>query len=184
MACVSAWSRIQEAFPQIAEWLSRGLSEQQVHENIGIDGKTWRKYKKEKPELAELVKKSRIPAILTLRNALFDKATGQSKRVTKKTYRRTDASGNVVEFMEKTEVQDSPNVAAIHLLLKNLDKGNWSNDPVMQEIARAKSGIDAEATAQEAVRIADEQMQEFLDRHMEATERLKKDLPQKPKKKK
>lgn len=144
--------------------------------NLGIDGKTWRKYKKTKKEFRQLIEKSRVPVILTLRNALYERARG-AKHVVEKAYIRPAPTGGEAVFREKIITHDPPNVAAIHLLLKNIDKGNWADDPVMQEIARAKSGMDAAASMQEAERLSEEQLQEYIDRTAKADEFLKGEVP-------
>lgn len=175
-----AWPRIEAAFPQIAEWLGNGLSEEQAAANIGVDGKTWRKYKKERPEFEDLIRRARVPVIINLRNALYQRAIGGKRTVTR-TYRKREADGTESSFIAKTETDEPPNVAAIHLMLKNLDKGNWSNDPVAQEIAVAKSGVGSAEAAQEAQRITEEQLQAYIERTEAAEDYLKNETP-KPRK--
>lgn len=171
-----AWPKIEAALPQIAEWLGNGLSETQAAANVGVDGKTWRKYKEEKPEFAELIRRARVPVIIELRNALYRRAIG-GKRTVVKTSRKRNADGTESTYMEKFETDDPPNVAAIHLMLKNLDKDNWSNDPVAQEIARSKSGLDAAAAAQEAQQLTEEQLQLYIERAEAAEDFLRKETP-------
>lgn len=157
----SVWPKIRKRFSEIEAWAKKGLSEKQIFLNLGISKETWYKLKRQHAELVELIDRARIPVILELTNKLYERACG-TKRVVKKTYARTDPDGNTTTYLEKVETDEPPNVAAIHLLLKNWNKENWSNDPVHTEIARRNAGIEEDAAQQEMERLTEEDMQEIL----------------------
>lgn len=118
---------VKSHFTQIKEWLENGATERQVAENLGIGYSTFNRYKGEKEELRELIKKSRQSVVLKLRGALIKKALGFEYQEAK-----------IVDGV-KTEINIKyalPDVAAINLALKNYDKENWANDPQMLDLRK------------------------------------------------
>lgn len=133
--------------------MARTMTEKQIAESFGVSYTgTWCKYKKERPELAEALKKGRQNLVAELRSALIKKAVGyeyiETKEVTERVkwpddmYERLlDAGFTAQEIgrarIVKTEVAHkkmAPDVAAINLSLKNYDKDNWANDPQMLKL--------------------------------------------------
>ena len=124
--------RIEPRLAEIKEWYSIGVSEEQVYKNLGVGRTTYYKYKKSKPELQEAIRSGVIPIVVKVRSALVKSALGFTY-TEKKTYikQEPDGTGNIkpVSYEEITERYAQPNVASCNLLLKNLDKDNWANDP-------------------------------------------------------
>ncbi|SPF55705.1 conserved hypothetical protein [Candidatus Desulfosporosinus infrequens] len=111
-----------------------GCTELQVCKNLGISVCTINEYKKKYPELVKALRKGRDVAITELENALFKRAAGMSYEETKVSIR--DVDGVQVKFTEKTTKYALPDVAAIYILLKNKDRGNWSDNPVKADLER------------------------------------------------
>ena len=124
--------RIEPRLTEIKEWYSIGVSEEQVYKNLGVGRTTFYKYKKSKPELQEAIRSGVIPIVVKVRSALVKSALGFTY-TEKKTYikQEPDGTGKIkpVSYEEITERYAQPNVASCNLLLKNLDKDNWANDP-------------------------------------------------------
>lgn len=124
--------RIKPRLNEIKEWCAYGLNEEQIYRNLGIGKTTWYKYKAEKPELQEAIKTGSIPLVIKVRSALVNSALGYTY-TEKKTYikQEPDGTGKIkpVSYEEITERYAQPNVASCNLLLKNLDRDNWANDP-------------------------------------------------------
>lgn len=123
-------TRIKPYFSDILE-MCKTASDKQISEALGVSYSTFLKYKAEKKEFSELLKKGRQDLVRELKGVLVKKAKGftyEEKRVI------TDSSG----FTRKEVVQKyaQPDVAAINLLLKNYDKENWANDPQALELKR------------------------------------------------
>lgn len=118
---------IKPRFDDILVWIKNGATEKQVYENLGIKKDAFYKYKKEKAEFNELLKKGRQNLVLELRGALVKKALGFTY-TEKKTYTKKE-EGKITEYNEETEKKALPDVAALNLCLKNYDLDNWSNDP-------------------------------------------------------
>ena len=127
-------TKIKPRFDDILKWLRNGATEKQVYENLGIGKDAFYKYKSEKSEFNELLKKGQESLVEQLRGALIKKALGfeykESKRITKY------EDGNEIIQTEEYTKQSLPDVAAANLLLKNYDKDNWSNDPRNDELKR------------------------------------------------
>lgn len=166
-----AWTRIRRRFAEIEEWARQGLSERQIILNLGISQATFYKYKRERQELAELIEKARVKPVQVLIGKLYQRACGMT-RTTTRTCTRTDSDGREFTISETTETQDLPNIAAIHLLLKNWNKDNWSNDPVSAEIARHAAGLDTEGEQQEQERITEQELAEFMEMQKQSLREL------------
>ena len=127
-------TKIKPRFDDILKWLRNGATEKQIYKNLDIDKVTFYKYKKEKIEFFNLLKKGQESLVEQLRGALIKKALGfeykESKRITKY------EDGNEIIQTEEYTKQTLPDVAAANLLLKNYDKENWSNDPRSDDLKR------------------------------------------------
>jgi hypothetical protein len=82
----------------------------------------------EKPEFADAYKKGKAELVIDLRGELARIARKHTLE-TKKQYIKQDlVTGNKTQYTEILTKEVDGDVAAINLLLKNLDE-NWSNDP-------------------------------------------------------
>lgn len=142
-------SRIKSRFDEISEWCASGATDKIIAFNLGISESTFFKYKAEKSEFADFLKKSRQSFVLKLRGKLAEKAMGfeytESKTITK-----TEADGSVTTTKEVYTKRALPDVAALNLLLKNYDSENWANDPQLlalkkEELELKKQQIEKEA---------------------------------------
>ena len=125
---------VKPRFDDILKWLRNGATENQIYQNLGINEATFYRYKAEKSEFCEVLKKGQESLVEQLRGALIKKALGfeytETKRFTK------IENGKQVQTIEETKKQSLPDVAAANLLLKNYDKENWSNDPRSDDFKR------------------------------------------------
>lgn len=127
-------TKIKPRFDDILYWLRHGATEEKIYKNLGISKDTFYRYKNEKSEFSDLLKKGQESLVEQLRGALIKKALGfeytETKRFTK------IENGKQVQTIEETKKQSLPDVAAANLLLKNYDKENWSNDPRSDDLKR------------------------------------------------
>lgn len=124
--------KIKPRFDDIADWKAKGLTERQIAANLGISYSSFNKYKSLRKEFSDLLLDSVQPLVNEIRGALVKRALGYQYEE-KKTYTKTDDTGKKIEYTETVTKEQAPDVAAIHLLLKNLDRNedgssNWSND--------------------------------------------------------
>lgn len=107
------------------------MTEEQVAKKLGVAYSSWNKYKKEFTELTEVIKKGNTDLVGELKSVLKKRAKGfqyEERKLIKE-------HGVVVR--EEIYVKSAlPDVASINLLLKNLDKDNWANDPQVIELRK------------------------------------------------
>lgn len=132
----SKWEDVQKRFAEIEIWLKKGLSEQQIFNNLRIGKTTWEKYKHIYPELSELLKNGRAKQIDEVVNSLYKTATGYTYRETqavkcKEVYYDDEGRRCEREVLNTAEVMKfhAPEVAAMAFFLKNKDRKNWADNP-------------------------------------------------------
>jgi hypothetical protein len=117
-------THIKPYMDQIAEWY-QDHTEEQIADMLGIAVSTWNMYKRDHPELVQILQDAKKKLITDLKASLKKKAKGfhyeESKHVIK------DENGKITDTTEVYKKYAQPDTAAIHLLLKNLDP-EWVND--------------------------------------------------------
>jgi hypothetical protein len=106
------------------------MTERQIAETLNVGYSTFRRYKDNHSELSAALKKGKKELIIELKSSLIQKAKGFEYEESKEIKQAGKPT--------KTEVYHRralPDVAAINLLLKNLDP-DWANDPQMVELRR------------------------------------------------
>lgn len=131
----SKWPQVLEAVEdgRIERWLSKGLLEKTIAKNLGVSGSSWEKYKVQHAELREAIKKGNRNIVREIEDALVRRALGYDYKETK-VYRTKNKDGSVSERQEVTTKHMAPDVGAACFLLKNKEKGEWSNDPRLAEL--------------------------------------------------
>lgn len=130
------FTHVKPRFEEI-KMLCQNLSEEQVARYIGVCPTTWISYKKQYPEFNELIREARVVLIKDLRNLLIQRAKGFKYEDIKQI---EDEKGNIIK-RERIIKSALPDVASINLLLKNIDKENWSNDPQMMDLKKEELKI-------------------------------------------
>ena len=125
MARTSEYDRkVKPYLEKIREWAGF-LSEKDICNKLGISRQSLLNYKKQHPELQEVIDEGRKELVAELKSTLKQKAKGFHYTETKKTIR--DVDGAKTQVIEQFEKYSPPDTGAIHLLLKNLDE-EWTND--------------------------------------------------------
>lgn len=102
--------------------MAKTMTEEQMAKVIGVNKDTWFKYKRERPEFFEALKKGRLDLCLEIKSVLIQRAKGM--QVTEK--KQIIEDGKVVREEIYTRSYP-PDVAAASMLLKNYDP-EWHND--------------------------------------------------------
>ena len=122
-------TNIKPRLPEIKEWRKVGGTVENMCEILGVSQATFFKYLKQETEFAEAYKKGTTEFVMDLRGELAKLAKKHTLE-TVKVYKKKDVeTGAETQYQEKTVKEVDADIAAINLLLKNLDKENWSNDP-------------------------------------------------------
>ena len=146
---------VKPKLDEVKKWRAGGLFDYQIAKKLGIGLSTFYEYKVKYPEFTEALKVGNKELTDVLKNKLIEKAMG-FKYTEEKTYKKKDLDGKEWTYIEITEKQALPDVAALHLALKNFDKDDdgkhkWTNDPAMYDLRReelelkkqmAESGIN------------------------------------------
>lgn len=121
-------THVHPRFDEIKEWY-QDMTEAEIVKRLGISVRAWENYKKEYPELMEVLKDSKMELKHELKESLKKKAKGFTYEETKTIIR--EENGKQVKVIEKYKKYAQPDLGSIHLLLKNLDE-NWHNDDATQ----------------------------------------------------
>lgn len=122
-------THVKPHLDRIKEYKKMGATDEQICNVLGIKKSAYYDYLNKYSEFSESLKKGKEDFVLTLKGRLA-LLTEPHKLETKKQYIRVDQeTGQKTQYTEITTRDVDPDVAAINLLLKNLDKDNWANDP-------------------------------------------------------
>ena len=118
----------------VEKWARDGLTEAQIAKNLGIIKNTLNTYKNQHHDFLDSLRRGRQVCIAEIENALVKTALGFEYEEVK-TYIK-DEGGRIVKYTEKTRKYHPPHVGACSILLKNKDKGNWSDNPMKIDLER------------------------------------------------
>lgn len=132
-------THIKPRLQDIRKWRKVGATVENMCDVLGVSKTTFHKYLNEQDEFADAYKKGKAELVIDLRGELARIAFKHSLE-TKKQYIRQDMeTGHKTQYTEITTREVDGDIAAINLLLKNLDE-NWSNDP--QNLALRKQELE------------------------------------------
>ena len=130
----SKWPRVKDRLILIEKWARDGLTEEQICKNLGISKNTMNEYKKQHQDFLNALKKGKEIAITEVENALYKRALGYDCEEVKTSIRMI--GGKETKYTEKTRKHIPPDVGACAILLKNKDRGNWSDNPMKLDLER------------------------------------------------
>ena len=140
-------THIAPRLEDIAKWRKMGATVENMCDVLGVAKTTFYKYLDEQPEFANAYKKGKAELVIDLRGELARIAFKHTLE-TKKQYIKQDLeTGNKTQYTEIVTKEVDGDIAAINLLLKNLDE-NWSNDP--QNLALRKQELELRKAIAEA----------------------------------
>jgi hypothetical protein len=128
-------THVKPYLDKIKEWKRNGATDIQICEQLDISQDTFYGYINKYPEFAEIIKNSKKEFVNELKGNLAELARKHTL-TTKKTYIKNDENNKNVQTVEITEKEVDADPAAIQILLKNLDKENWADNPQSLELKR------------------------------------------------
>lgn len=140
-------THVKPFLKQIGEWKRNGATDEQIEEKLGVSHDAFITYKKKYSELSEVLKKSIDGFVADLRGELARLAFKHTLTTTKAYFKKNE-QGEEIEYRERTEKEVDGDIAAIHLLLKNLDKDKWADNP--QKLALQKEELKLKQMIAEA----------------------------------
>lgn len=132
-------THIAPRLEDIRQWRKDGATVENMCDVLGVSKTTFHKYLDEKPEFADAYKKGKAELIIDLRGELARIAKKHTVETKKQYIKEDKETGHKTQYTEILTKEVDGDVAAINLLLKNLDE-NWSNDP--QNLALRKQELE------------------------------------------
>lgn len=119
---------VKPRFDDIVKWVKMGCTDKEIAKALGVGVTVFCGYKKDHPELKELISEARENNIDALKAALYKKAIGFTYEEVEKI-----ETGDDVKIITRTRVS-LPSETAILILLKHWDHNDdgsakWFNDP-------------------------------------------------------
>ena len=127
-------TNVEPYLDKVREWKRNGATNEQIAERLDISLETFYNYLDEKPDFFDAIKKSKIDFVNELKNNLAEIARKHSLKTTK-TYIKEE-KGKKIKTVEITEKEVDADPAAIQILLKNIDRDNWADNPQALELKR------------------------------------------------
>ena len=140
-------THIAPRLKDIEKWRKVGATVENMCDALDVSKTTFHKYLKEKTEFANAYKKGTIDLVMDLRGELARIAFKHTLETKKQYIKEDEETGNKTSYTEITTKEVDGDIAAINLLLKNLDE-NWSNDP--QNLALRKQELELRKRIAEA----------------------------------
>lgn len=141
--------RVKPHIDKVRAWKRNGATDDQICEQLGISKSTFCLYKKKYSEFSDALKKSKAEFVHDLKGELARLAF-KHELTTKKVYTTTGDDGKEKKHIEITTKEVDGDIAAIQILLKNLDKENgWSDNPLQLDLRQQELELKkllAEAT--------------------------------------
>lgn len=127
-------SNVKPYLDKVREWKRNGATDEQICGQLDIAKDTFYEYIKKYPEFSDAIKKSKIEFVNELKGNLAEIARRHTLKTTK-TYIK-DEGGKKVKTVEITKKEVDADPAAIQILLKNLDRDNWCDNPMSIELKK------------------------------------------------
>jgi hypothetical protein len=132
-------THIAPRLKDIEKWRKVGATVENMSDALGVSKTTFNKYLNEQPEFANAYKKGTFDLVMDLRGELARVAFKHNLETKKQYIKQDEETGHKTQYTEITTREVDGDIAAINLLLKNLDK-DWSNDP--QNLALRKQELE------------------------------------------
>lgn len=129
----------------IKKLASKGFSEQEIIEYLGISKSTYYKYKYEIKELTECLQEGRSKAIEELENMTYKTAMGFDYKEEKMII-QLDENGNPIRRTKEVYTKyQPPNPAQQQYLLNNWTKGEYTKDPLIAKFREEELKLKKES---------------------------------------
>lgn len=132
-------TNIAPRLEDIRRWRKTGATVENIAAALDVSKTTFHKYLNERPEFADAYKKGKVELVMDLRGELARIAFKHTLETKKQYIKQDEVTGHQTRYTEITTKEVDGDIAAINLLLKNLDE-EWSNDP--QNLALRKQELE------------------------------------------
>ena len=121
-------THIEPRLDDIRKWRKVGATVDNMCAALNVSKSTFFKYLAEREDFSNAYKNGTIELVMDLRGELARIAFKHNIETRKQYIKQDEETGNRTQYTEITTKEVDGDIAAINLLLKNLDE-NWANDP-------------------------------------------------------
>ena len=121
-------THVKPRLKEIEEWKKVGATDEQIATQLGIGISTFYDYQKQYKEFSDTIKYATTNLILEIRGELAAMCKKRKLQTVKKYIKKDLETGKKTEYTEVTEKELDPNLGAVVVLLKNIDRENFKND--------------------------------------------------------
>lgn len=133
---------IEPRLDDIEWWLTQGATEKEVYDKLGISHESFYKYKKEKSEFAEVLKRGKEPADMEVERALHKRALGYFyDEITTETI---EGENGIITKEKKITKHIAPDVSAQIYWLSNRKNNTWKRNPDLNNNSKHDETVDVE----------------------------------------
>lgn len=119
--------------------LASTCTESDIAKQLGVSLSSFMSWKNKYPELQNAIRDGQQSLITELKSTLFKRAFGFDYEERIETV--TDKGAITTTYHKYSQ----PNIDAIKFILKNRDKGHWSDDPLKQDIREQELNLKVKA---------------------------------------
>ena len=130
------YQNVQPHLAQIREWRKVGATVAHICDVLNIGRSPWHEYERKHPEFRDAIKNGTTEFCLDLRGELAKLAKRHTLETKQQSIRQDTQTGHKTQYTEIITKEVDADIAAINLLLKNLDREHWSNDPQNLELRK------------------------------------------------
>ncbi len=125
-------THVKNRLDEIEDWLSKGATNKEVAQMLGISEDVFYKYQRDKKEFEEVIKRARQIPVAEIKAALYKRAIGFQYKEVRET---VDHLGRwKTETITKSAL---PDPASAMILLKHWDKEHeWTQEPAILELKK------------------------------------------------
>lgn len=121
-------THVKPRLKEIEEWKKVGATDEQIAEQLGVGMSSFYEYKKQFKEFSDILIYSRNKFVLDVRGQLAEMCFKRKLQTVKKYIKKDVETGKQTEYTEVSERELDPNLGAVELILKNLDRDNFKHD--------------------------------------------------------
>ena len=121
-------THVKPRLKEIENWKKVGATDEQIANQLGIGVSTFYDYRKQHKEFSDTLIYATTNFILEIRGELAEMCKKRKLQTVKKYIKKDLETGKKTEYTEVTERELDPNLGALELMLKNIDRENFKHD--------------------------------------------------------
>lgn len=146
-------THVEPHLKEIEHWCRDGMTEDEVRRRLGVAMSTFSKYKNEKTELSEALKRGKQEADYEVEDALFKRATGFTyEEVTQEAIWNPREGRHELIVSKKVKKNQPPDTTAAIFWLKNRQPDKWRDKQDIEHSGGVTNQVDLSGLSVEELR--------------------------------